>query len=135
MATRKFEGKHQKAVIDEDQLPPLVELCANGDLTLLVGEDFGPASRFRVSRNTMCMASPVWRAMLSGPFSEANKDIDEITYADDNPVALLVILRIAHLKFASISRKTTLEELVDIATICDKYNTVAICSAVYPLLD
>ncbi|QDS73117.1 hypothetical protein FKW77_001062 [Venturia effusa] len=90
------------------------------DLTLIVEEH-----RFRVSRNTLCMASPVWRAMLKGPFRESTQK--EITLSDDEPQALLTVLRIVYLRTYEISREMSLSQLVSIATICDKYDTVAVC--------
>jgi hypothetical protein len=116
------------AVNDDIQKPsnlPIKELCNNGDLVLLVGEDLGPVYRFRVSRNTLCMASPVWRAMLSGEFIESK--LNEIPFADDEPEALLLVLRIAHLRFHEIPQQLPDEKLVEVATICDKYDTVAVC--------
>jgi hypothetical protein len=121
--------KADASAIDED-LPtslmlPIKELCVNGDLVLLVGEDFGSTHQFRVCRNTLCMASPVWRAMLSGEFVEAK--LGEIPFADDDPDALLLVLRIAHLRFHEIPQQMTRHKLVEVATICDKYDTVAMC--------
>jgi hypothetical protein len=42
------------------------------------------------------MASPVFGAMLVGKFIEAQKN--EIELEDDDPDAMLIILRIAHLR-------------------------------------
>lgn len=104
---------------------PILELCSDGDLTLFVGEDLGPVHRFRVSRSTLCMASPVWRAMLKGQFSESVEK--NVSFPDDVPNALLVVLNIAHLRFNKVPREVSYVQLVSMATICDKYDTVAIC--------
>ncbi|KAE9962923.1 hypothetical protein EG328_011923 [Venturia inaequalis] len=109
------------AVPPSSMPPSPIDLCVDSDLTLVVGEH-----RFRVSRNTLCMASPVWGAMLKGPFKEASQN--EITLSDDDdPEALLTVLRIAHLKTYEVSRSLDLHQLVKMATICDKYDTVATC--------
>jgi hypothetical protein len=114
-------------VEEASSAPVLIELYQHGDLTLNVGEDLNgePTHRFRVSRHTMCMASPVWRAMLTGQFIEATKN--EIPFVDDDPEALLLVLRVAHLKVHEVSRSLTLPQLINVATICDKYDTVSIC--------
>ncbi|TID22680.1 V-type proton ATPase subunit D [Venturia nashicola] len=105
--------------------PPVITLCFDADLMLVVGEDHGQAHRYKVSRHTLCMASPVFKAMLTGNFSEAVKD--EIVLEDDDPGALLLVLRIAHLKHSEVRRTLSLPDLVNVATICDKYDTAAVC--------
>lgn len=121
------------SIADEELVePPTKDVYRNGDLMLVVGEDFGPAHRFRVSRDTMCMASPVWRAMLSrdGQFSEASQK--EVTFGVDDPEALLLILQIAHLEFSEALQKINLQKLVDVAILCDKYDTVAMVRPFIP---
>lgn len=72
------------------------------------------------------MASPAWRAMLKGPFKEASQN--EVPLGDDDdPVALLTVLRIAHLRTYEVSRNLNLQQLLNIATFCDKYDSVATC--------
>jgi hypothetical protein len=93
-------------VNDDNQKPsnlPIKELCNNGNLVLLVGEDFGPVQPFCVSCNTLCMVSPVWRAMLSGEIIQSK--LNEIPFADDEPEASLLVLRIAHLRFHEIPQQ------------------------------
>lgn len=112
----------------------VIELCPNADLTLIVGE-FSSSSfrhhRFKVSRNTLCMASSVFRAMLSGNFIEAQKD--EIELEDDDPDALLIILRIVHLRFSEVKRSFEHQsQLVNVAVVCDKYDLVAVCRPFVP---
>jgi hypothetical protein len=108
----------------ETSILPIVKLCLDADLTLLVGES--PVHRFMVSRNTLCMASPVFRAMLTGRFIEAWKD--EIQLEGDDPDAMLIVLRIAHLRFSEVKRFFRKpSELVSLAIICDKYDMVATC--------
>jgi hypothetical protein len=114
---------------DESSILPIVDLCRGADLTLLVGK--APAHRFRVSRNTLCMASSVFCAMLTGKFIEAQKD--EIRLEGDDPDAMLIVLRIAHLRFSEVPRFLPDSwELVELATICDKYDMVAICRPFIP---
>ncbi|QDS73114.1 hypothetical protein FKW77_001026 [Venturia effusa] len=136
MAPRKSKISKREAgssvADDEPPQPPTKDIYRNGDLILVVGEDFGPAHRFRVSRDTMCMASPVWSAMLSrdGQFCEAARK--EVTFADDDPDALLLILQIAHLQFQEAYEVMELEELLEVAILCDKYDTVAMVRPFIP---
>lgn len=140
MAPRKFEISKRKAnssVADDDEPPPggqpsTKDVYRNGDLMLVVGEDFGPAHRFRVSRDTMCMASTVWRAMLSreGQFSEATQK--EVAFPDDDPHAFYLILQVAHLQFAKALQQMNLEDLAEVAILCDKYDTVALVRPFIP---
>lgn len=74
-----------------------MELCIIPDFTLIVGENLGPAREFGVSRLALCCASPVFRAMLAGPFIESTKKL--LVLEDGNPEALLAVLRIAHMRF------------------------------------
>lgn len=108
-----------------------MELCVIPDFTLIVGESLGPARIFKVSRLALCCASPVFSAMLASPFKESTQD--ELVLEDDNPEALLVFLRTAHLRFHEVHREfATMEELLYVTTICDKYDIVAICRTFIP---
>lgn len=105
--------------------PPVLTLCFDADLILIVGKNSGQAHRYKVSRHTLYMTSPVFKAMLTGNFLEATKD--EIKLEDDEPEALLIVLRIAHFKYNEVRRTLSLPDLVKVATICDKYDTVPVC--------
>lgn len=112
--------------------PPTKDLYRNGDLMLVAGEDFVPAHRLRVSRDTVCMASPVWRAIHSwdGQFSEAPSK--EVTFGNDDPKALPLILQMAPFQFSEVLQKMVLQKLVDIAILCNKYDTVAMVRPFIP---
>lgn len=108
---------------------PIIELCRDADLELVVGDV--PAQRIRVSRTTLCMASPVFRAMLAGKFAEAR--LTKIRLEGDDSDAMLIVLRIAHLRFSEVQRSFRDDEsLVNVATLCDKYGMVAICRPFIP---
>lgn len=80
---------------------------------------------FRVSTKAMCLASPVWRVMLdpSGPFKEAHPENDQVLFPEDDAQALLTVLCIAHLEFHSIPERLSFTQLLNLAIICDKYDT------------
>ena len=102
-----------------------VPIDPNGDLTLIVGID-DEARTFCVSSNAMRLASPVWRAMLSpqNGFKEATSG--EITFPDDDPQALLVVLLACHLRFQDIPEQLKFTDLVNLCVLCDKYDCVTL---------
>lgn len=107
-------------------VPSLTYLCAHVDLTINVGKEDGTIfCRYRVFKAAMCLASPVWPVMLTGPFVEAEKG--EVAFIDDDRETLLLVLRIAQCRMYEVPRKLTLAQIVNMATICDKYDTVSIC--------
>lgn len=103
-----------------------IYLDSSGDLKLLVKDTDQQLKTLLVSSNAMCLASPVWRAMLNseGHFKEAKER--EVEFPEDDLDALLTILRIAHLKFRQLPESVTFEELVNLAVVCDKYDTVGV---------
>ena len=73
----------------------------------------------------MCLASPVWRVMLdpSGPFKEARPGNDSVLFPEDDAQALQIVLYIAHPQFHSIPAILSFTQLLNLAIICDKYDT------------
>ena len=98
-------------------------LDPRGDRSLIVGNGTNQ-KRFLVSSHAMRFASPVWRAMLTGPYEEGTAE--EISFPSDDPDALLVMLRIAHLQFKDVPSLLEFKELVNVAAACDKYEMVSI---------
>ena len=79
-----------------------------------------------VSSAVMRIASPVWRTMFDpqGHFMESQRSLTD--FPEDDPDALLCVLRIAHLQFRKIPETLNYADLLNVAIICDKYDTVAI---------
>lgn len=76
-----------------------ISIDPNGDRTLIVGT--GENQKFfRVSSKAMSLASPVWKAMFTGPYRESTAE--EISFPEAEPNALLIALRIAHLQFKDL---------------------------------
>ena len=123
--------------------PPVTVLDPEGDVILVVPSEEGIA-RFQINSHILCVASPVFRAMLGkhSRFKEASalaaarlrSDSDttssparpyEVNLADDNPKALAVVLRILHMKTALVPKSATECQLYEVAIICDKYDLAA----------
>lgn len=115
------------------------------DLTLVVGTEdedgdaetgstgsVGSVQRVKVSSSVLRLASPVWKSMFnpSGHFLESTAK--EVSFPDDDPTALLIVLRIAHLRFKEVPDKVSFKELVSVAVICDKYDTVSVVRPFLP---
>ena len=104
----------------EDQ--PCTTLDPSGDLRLHTD-----TQDFIVSSKAMCLASPVWRAMFDpqGPWPKQASDTFKLP--EDDPNALLIILRIAHLQFYELPDVLLVyEHLLQLAVFCDKYDIVLI---------
>jgi BTB/POZ domain len=94
-----------------------------GDYILIIG-DGETQKRFLVSSNAMRLASPVWKAMITGPYEEATAK--EISFPEGKPEAFLIVLRIAHLQFEDLPSSLDFQELVNLAIICEEYDLVRI---------
>ena len=84
------------------------------------------------ARTVLIILSPVFRAMLTGNFREAGATTSEILLPDDDPDALLFLLRIAHLKFKDLPDALLFQNLYQLSVACDKYDVV---DAVTPFWD
>ena len=104
-----------------------VHIDPSGDIKLLAqtGEN---KKTFVVSSKAMCLASPVWSAMLNpkSHFKEANPNNNAISLKDDDQEALSILLDIAHLRFSKIPLTVTYELLIGLAVLCDKYDLVTL---------
>lgn len=107
----------------ENHSPSTDILDPAGDRYLVVNKGESQQT-FRVSSKAMCLASPVWRAMLypSGPWKEA-QDGSHVLFPEDDPNALRIVLDIVHFHFHRIPISLTYEQLLDLAILCDKYDT------------
>ena len=118
----------------EDIKESTVHVDPSGNLTLIVGPEDNQKA-FTVSSAAMCLASPVWRAMLDpkGHFLEAHSSDRKVSFPDDNPEALLLLLNVIHLQFLKVPQTLPTEELYEVAVLCDKYDTVTVVRPVSPL--
>ncbi|PNP73385.1 hypothetical protein FNYG_13283 [Fusarium nygamai] len=80
--------------------------------------------RLRVSSAHLILSSPVFRAMLDGPFSEGIRSKDnlfEVKAFEWNAEALVIVLDIIHGHHRSLPQKVELDILIEIAMLCDYY--------------
>jgi hypothetical protein len=63
----------------------------------------------KVSSSAMAMASPVWKKFVYSPLlriqgehSTRGVPIKELDFTEDDPLALLILLRVAHLRFRGV---------------------------------
>jgi len=108
-----------------------IDFDPEGDVLLILSSSSGIA-RFRVNSNILCIASPVFRAMLGAKsqFKErtalsartSTSEPLELSLPDDDPKALVVILRVIHLQYDWVPPSLDESQLYKIAVICDKYD-------------
>lgn len=83
---------------------------------------------FIVSTKAMCLASPVFSRMFDPdrPWANASKSINkDDTLHGDDPAALEILLRIAHLQFLRLPLSLlSIDQFYNIAVLCDKYDMV-----------
>jgi len=60
------------------------------------------------------------------------KPVEELDFTEDDPAALYILLRIAHLDFSSVSKKLKAKELWEVAVLCDQYDCVHLVSMFLP---
>lgn len=119
---------------------PFVFDNGDGDVRAKVLYEGGEVS-FKLFSHALSFASPVWKKLIFPPFplltsradgeepnsktsyvtNESFPDI-ELDFTEDNPEALLVLLRIAHLQFSTIPSDLPYVILNNVAILCDKYN-------------
>lgn len=108
--------------------PKMISFDDDGDLTLLVGIE---KHEFRVDSHGVCRASPVFKRMLNGGFSESrtSKRADEawtVQLPDDLPWAVEHILYIIHYQFSRLPTSLDDSHLHDILVFTEKYDMTEI---------
>ena len=110
-------------------LPPAILLDPDGDLLLHVGTNlvfFVTPRVFKVCSAALRRASPVWKAMLVGPFTEAKPAQGEwvVELPEDNPDMLHVLLGLLHGVFGDIPLTVSLAVLHGVLIVAEKYAMV-----------
>ncbi|KAH9909768.1 hypothetical protein F4778DRAFT_13223 [Xylariomycetidae sp. FL2044] len=102
----------------------------DGDLFLAVGAGIGDQTTFKVCSKTLSRASPAWRALFYGGFSEAHRPEGRdwtVELPEDKPSAMLIVLNIIHSHFDKVpsSESMSVDTLYDITVLTDKYALTA----------
>lgn len=103
-----------------------------GDLVIRAGKG-ADAGLVRVHKNFLVIASPVFRAMLMGGFSESARALDEndpLELGDDDYGAFVIFCKLIH--YQDIDHALTMECLAEVAVVTDKYACTG--SLLQPLL-
>jgi len=112
----------------------------NADTTLLLQSPADKSTTIftGVSSSALSIASPVWKKFLYPPWAAPSTPsspvfpVSQIECTDDDPSALLILLRIAHLQFRNIPNILDYPTLLQVAILCDQY---ACTSLVYPWME
>lgn len=105
---------------------PIIDIVPHGDMILNVNSE----AKFKVSSVVLCLASPVFRAML-GPNSDF-KEACTLRETRTEPYTLLledryyntfsVLLYAIHLQSDKVTRPLNTTTMRELAIICDKYD-------------
>lgn len=109
-----------------------VILDPDGDL-LLRANTVDPAkdgtrwTTFQVCSATLRRASPVWKAMLFGPWAESKQSNQEnedwiVSLPADSPCTLKIVLAIIHGQFELVPERLEIAAFSDILKLTDKYD-------------
>lgn len=121
------ESAGQAIVIKEEETDSKVPLLAyeyvvvlddQYDMTLVIGtlDSAKGMKAFRVSRACLRTGGEVFKNKIGG--SDARS---EVHFPDDSPDAFLIVLHIMHWQQDKLPESLDKDELLELATICDKY--------------
>ncbi|GAM90310.1 hypothetical protein ANO11243_083530 [Dothideomycetidae sp. 11243] len=107
--------------------PKIVHVAPEADVILIASK---PSCQFHVSSTFLKNASPVFRALLSGPFAEGHTLCSSgtvtVSVADEDDTATLgVLLDVLHLRYQAAPRVLPPEQFFQLAVLCDKYDCVS----------
>ncbi|KAF9878376.1 hypothetical protein CkaCkLH20_03868 [Colletotrichum karsti] len=111
---------------DDEGRPVFVD--DDGDLSLHVGPE-GKTATYVVCAKTLARHSPIFRRMLFGGFKES-KPLDGsdwvIELPEDSPEGFKIFLDMVHGWFGRVPEELSLDQLVDVLIITEKYDATAI---------
>jgi hypothetical protein len=99
--------------------PQKYALSIRGDFTVVLGNEKEGQVEVLVSSQALCMSSPAWEKTCSNGCKETTQR--RAIFDDDDPDVMLLLLHVAHLKFAHVPTEMSHEDLIKIAKVCDKY--------------
>ncbi|KUJ06373.1 uncharacterized protein LY89DRAFT_743852 [Mollisia scopiformis] len=119
-------------ILNDDVATPSAEqephnpfIFPTGNICLLVKHD-GRVVEGKVSSDSLCQASPVWKKFLFPPWKDHDlpHSIKQIDCTEDDSNALLILLNICHLKFKDVPQSLNYRNLLQVTILCDQYDCV-----------
>lgn len=111
--------------MSKTSVPVPIFFDPDGDVHILVHNPYNEKkTKFIASSKAMSFACDAWRKMLApnGGFKESQEtDGKRHISMEDNPDALALLLRIAHLQFDKVPRALSLDAFYEVAVLTDKY--------------
>jgi len=93
-----------------------------GDVSLIFGVK-GCQVRIKAQKALLSMVSTYFRALFGAGFSEGNTPGSEVELDEDEPDAIVSLMKILHMQYTGPMPMTALE-LVSLAVVTDKYDCV-----------
>ena len=131
MVKRKRGDSSQQCDRDEVYFDTVTIIDPHGDLNMIFDDRQSPfKQKMVVSRHVLCLGSKVFEAMLGDDshFREATNPslsrdgIPQVIFKDDDFQAMTVMMNVLHLQHQNVPKRTTFDQLHNIAIICDKYD-------------
>lgn len=126
---------NQDTMQDNEPEAPAATVTSHpyGDTRLLLCNSSGAEIVFVVDSKIMMLVCTVWSRMLApdGHFIESKapeSGMREISFPDDDPDTLTILLNIAHLRFNMVPNSVGLKTLVNLAVLTDKYGAEGLLS-------
>ena len=109
--------------------PKTIYFHPKGDVKLLIGpddgmEDSGITHIYIVSSAVMSLVCEPWNALMDPDNRFAESRSGEFKLLGDDPVALRILLQIAHLQFEKVPYALITEQLLQLAILTDKYQAI-----------
>ena len=104
------------------QDPEVVILDDSFDMTIVVGraEQGSQQKKFHVRLASLEHISKAWKKKFDGRFAGKSQEI--VWFPDDSATAVLTVLRIAHFKWNELPVRMSKDDLIELASLCDKYD-------------
>lgn len=101
-----------------------IEIDDMSDLALALDKSSGAQVNVCVSSHILRRASPVWKRTLAPDrWSEASQSV--LPMPEDDFEAMMILLKIFHMKYQGFSTPMSKNTLLQIAILCDKYDLSA----------
>ena len=100
----------------------VVTLDDSSDLIIVVGraEQGTQQKKFHVRLASLEHISKSWKKKFDGRFAEKWQEI--VWFPDDSATAVLTVLRIAHFRWNELPVSMSKDDLIELASLCDKYD-------------